>query len=129
MVLDDGDPGTTQSGVWRLSSAPGGHDGDSLYCPGYGTDRYRWSPFLPAAGEYDVYLWWTSSAGRSARVPVRVGYADGVWETTVDQRTGGGVWQHLGRWRFDAGESGYVEVSGENGQASADAVRFVPVTP
>ncbi|NOY46218.1 MAG: S8 family serine peptidase [Deltaproteobacteria bacterium] len=129
VVMDDGDPGTTQSGVWRPSSAPGGHDGDSLYCPGYGTDRYRWTPLLPAAGEYDVYLWWTSSAGRSARVPVRVGHADGVWETTVDQRTGGGVWQHLGRWRFDAGEAGYVEVTGENGQASADAVRFVPVTP
>jgi hypothetical protein len=39
----------------------------------------------------------------------------------------GGRWNLLGTYDFNAGGGGYVEVSSENGQASADAVRLVQV--
>jgi hypothetical protein len=45
---------------------------------------------------------------------------------TFDERTGGGQWHWHGRYTFTAGTAGYVEVSDLNGQAAADAVRFVP---
>jgi hypothetical protein len=32
-----------------------------------------------------------------------------------------------GTYRFNAGTTGYVEVSDANGQAGADAVKFVPI--
>ena len=47
--------------------------------------------------------------------------------TTRDQRTGGGQWQYLGTFQFNAGTGGYVQVSDSNGSTvSADAALFVP---
>ena len=48
-------------------------------------------------------------------------------ETIVDQSdaTLAGKWHPIGTVTLNAGTDHYVEVSSENGQASADAVRFV----
>jgi hyaluronate lyase len=53
-------------------------------------------------------------------------HAGGTFATTKNQQSGGGQWQLLGTFQFNAGTSGSVQVSDVNGQASADAVRLVP---
>jgi hyaluronate lyase len=59
-------------------------------------------------------------------VPITVKHAGGTNTKTYDQRTGGGVWVLHGTYSFNAGTAGYVQVSDVNGQACADAVKFVP---
>ncbi|GAB4268036.1 MAG: hypothetical protein Kow0092_21660 [Deferrisomatales bacterium] len=125
IVVDDGEEGASAEGVWFTSRAAGGYGGDSLECVGFATDRHRWTPQLPVAGEYDVYLRWVADRWRSTRVPVAVGHAEGVSDLFVDQTGAGGQWNLLGSWRFEAGAAGWVEVTGGGGKASADAVRFV----
>jgi hypothetical protein len=90
-------------------------------------DHHRWTPTIPTARSYDVYVRWTSHPNRSARVPVTVRHASGSTVRYVDERVNGGAWVLHGRYSFAAGTGGYVSVSDANGQAAADAVRFVPV--
>ncbi|GAB4267416.1 MAG: hypothetical protein Kow0092_20750 [Deferrisomatales bacterium] len=129
IVVDDRDPGASSGGIWFSTSAPGGYGGAARYCLGFGTEWYRWTPELPAAGAYQVSLWWPASAGQSSRVPVSVRHGGGTASVTVDQSAGGGGWVPLGTWTFGAGSTGWVEIRGEGGRALADAVRFVPVDP
>jgi hypothetical protein len=95
---------------------------------GTGADTYRWTPNIPAAGAYDVYVWYTASTARSANVPYTVVHANGSTTRTFNQQTGGGAWVLHGRYTFTAGTAGSVRVSDTNGLAGADAARFVPVT-
>lgn len=126
IILDSGQARTSFSGAWCASSAPAAYGLSSLYSCGPALDTYRWTPSFPAAGSYDVYIWWTSHSNRSTSVPITVVSRDGTKSFTRDQRVSGGQWQLLGRFSFAAGASGYVEISDRNGQTSADAVRFVP---
>ena len=118
--------GRTFTGTWCASSATGYYGVDSLYSCGSGTDTYRWTPSIPAAGTYDVYVRWTAYSTRSTTVPIAVTYTGGTATKTCNQQTGGGTWVLHGTYSFNAGTGGYVEVSDINGQACADAVRFVP---
>jgi hypothetical protein len=43
-----------------------------------------------------------------------------------NQQQNGAEWIPHGQYTFTAGASGYVEVTNQNGQAAADAVRFDP---
>ena len=83
---------------------------------------------MAEAGTYQVYAWWTHHDNRSASVPYRVTHASGTATVTVNQHDAGlaGRWNLLGTYSFAAGGAGCVEVSGENGQACADAIRLVP---
>jgi thermitase len=118
--------GRTFVGTWCQSESSGSYVAGSLYSCGSVADSYRWTPQLAAAGNYDVYVWWTNHANRSSSVPISVIHKAGTATKTFDQKTGGGKWVLLGRYSFDAGKIGYVEVKATNGQACADAVRFVP---
>ncbi|MCI0548875.1 MAG: PQQ-dependent sugar dehydrogenase [Candidatus Rokubacteria bacterium] len=120
--VQDAAGGRTFTGTW-CGSSQGGFGGGSLYSCGSGADRYRFTPPSLAAGPYDVYVRWTSHENRSASVPVSV--VTGTTTTrTFNQRTAGGAWTLHGR--YTVGSSGIrVEISDANGQASADAVRFV----
>jgi hypothetical protein len=122
----DATGGRTFTGTWCTSGATGFYGSNSLYSCGTGVDTYRWTPTIATAGAYDVYVWWTSHANRSTTVPIGVTHATGTAIKIVNQQIGGGQWVLHGRYNFKAGASGYVEVKDLNGQASADAVKFVP---
>jgi hypothetical protein len=127
IIIDNGQPGTSFTGVWSPSSAPNRYGGTALYSNGAGVDTYRWTPTIPAGGAtYDVYVWWTSDSDRALNVPYTIVHAGGTFTTTRNQRVGGGQWQYLGTFAFNAGTGGSVEVSDVNGRALADAARFVP---
>ena len=118
--------GRSFTGTWSKSGSSGYYGVDSLFSDSDGTDTYRWTPTIPAAESYDVYVRWTSHVNRSTTVPIEVTHAGGTTTKTYNQRTGGGTWVFHGNYSFNAGTGGYVQVSSVNGQACADAVRFVP---
>jgi hypothetical protein len=131
IIIDNAAPTTsdasrTRVGTWCRSSAPNFYGADSLYSCSWTTgDRYRWTPSIPSAGTYDVYVRWTSSTSRSAAAPFYVRHASGTTSRSFDERAGGGNWVLHGRYSFNVGTGGYVETASVNGQVSADAVRFV----
>jgi hypothetical protein len=76
-----------------------------------------------------VYAWWTYAGNRGTNVPYQIANDVGTPTVEVNQRdlALAGQWNLLGTYNFTAGINGTVTISGANGQASADAVRFVQV--
>ena len=127
ITIDNGGTGTSFTGTWLVSGAPNPYGSASLYASGSGQDTYRWTPTIPTMRAYDVYAWWTAHPNRSTNVQYRIVSAGGTAVLTRDQRTGGGRWQSLGTFQFNAGTAGYVQVSDVNGGiVSADAIRWEP---
>lgn len=126
VIVDNQDDETASTGTWKVSSGANPWEGQSLYNTTTPA-TFRWTPRVPTAGSYKVYSWWTYKAGRATKVPYRIRHASGTATVTVNQRDQAlsGKWHLLGTFRFDTSGNGYIEVSGENGQACADAVRLV----
>jgi len=130
IVVDNRASNTAKSSTshWAGSGAPNPYAGESLYSTSTSA-RFTWQPALPASGTYQVYAWWTVWKNRSTRVPYRITHASGTATAFVDQNStsnaaSGNRWNLLGSYTFNAGTA-TVEVSGENGQACADAIRFL----
>ncbi len=125
LIIDNRDANTTNTGIWQLSGGLDPWADDSVYNNSGST--FRWLPNLPESGQYEVYAWWTYHNNRSVNVPYRIQHTDGVDTVLVNQRDAalGGQWYFLGNYTFSSGTGGYIEVSSENGQASADAVKLV----
>jgi hypothetical protein len=128
VVVDNANyAGVAHAGRWHAASGASGYFGaDFAYTDGSGD--FRFTPVLPKAGRYAVYLRWTASANRASGVPVDVVHRDGTTTRTVDQRADGGQWVSLGVFPFAAGTSGSVLIRDEHadGLVIADAVRFSP---
>jgi hypothetical protein len=132
VVVDDRQAAKT--GDWQYSSATTPFVGEGYLHDGNqdkGKRSVRFTPKLPKAGKYEVFLFYPANANRSPKVPVVVHSQDGDKTVTVDQRKplkdGGGF--KLGVFAFAEGEKGYVEVRNEDtdGYVIADAVQFVPM--
>jgi hypothetical protein len=131
VILDNAaSSGVTRNGTWLRSTSVSGfhgpdyeHDNNTAK----GVNRLRFTPTLPAAGTYTVYLRWTAHANRAGNVPVDVVHTGGTTTRTIDQRVSGGQWVSLGSFGFAAGNAGSVllRTEGTNGYVVADAVRFV----
>ncbi len=124
LIVDNQDANTERTGTWQNSSGASPWAGQSVY--NNSGSVFRWLPAITESGRYKVYAWWTYHTNRSDAVPYRVGHDGGVSTVIVNQHdpAQAGQWVLLGEHEFAAG-TGYVEVSSENGQASADAVRLV----
>ena len=135
IIVDNADStGVSLAGVWTASSAtPGFHGGDYLHDGGVknGSCSARFTPDLPGAGTYEVFLRWTAHANRASNVPVEIRLPGGVIQNvTVNQQVSGSQWFLVGSFTFAAGFSpseGSVTIrnSGVNGYVIADAVRFL----
>jgi len=120
------------TGTWKGASQANSFGlNASLVSAGVDLDTYTWkTPVLSAAEActYQVFVWWTSAAGRSMAVPYTVrGQVGGAVTKRFNQRVGGGQWNLHGTYTFPAGAVGKVKVSDQNGKAAVDAVRFVLV--
>jgi hypothetical protein len=125
--------GADIDGNWTRSTSNAGY-----YGPDYqvraattATSWARWTPRLPSTGYYNVYIRWTGGWNRASNARVTINHAYGQAVTYVDQRTNGGSWHLLGRYRMNAGYStgsGSVAVhaTGANGYVVADAAMFLP---
>lgn len=137
VIVDDGDPGYSETGSWNNGSSAGGNGADYRYAgrAASATASATFRPALPRSGRYRVSTWYVQGTNRVPDAPFEVrGQAGGAAQTVaVNQQTGGGAWVPLGEFRFDAGTSGAVVLTNASAAASgvviADAVRFEYVGP
>jgi hypothetical protein len=121
--------GITRTGTWEVASGTAGYfSTDFAHNGGTGRGSFRFTPHLPSAGRYTVYLRWTAAPNRAGAVPIDIIHGDGTTTRTVDQRTSGGEWVPLGTYRFPAGPRGsiLIRTDATDGLVIADAVRLVP---
>jgi hypothetical protein len=125
--------GDDLGGSWSRSASTPGYYGDNyqVATATTATSWARWTPRLPSAGYYNVYMRWTSAANRASGAQVNVNTASGSYKRYVNQRLNGGAWFLLGRYYFAAGYStgtGSITIfaTGANGYVVADAVMFAP---
>lgn len=102
------------------------HDGND----GKGQQSARFTPDLPKAGRYEVFVAYPWNNNRAANVPVTIRHASGETKVTIDQRKKPPVRDLLisvGTYAFGAGRTGYVEISnaGTNGYVVIDALQWV----
>lgn len=136
VIVDNADAsGVTKTGTWKTASTQTDRYGANYLHDdntGKGTKSVTFTPNLPIAGSYEVYLMWPAHVNREDAVQVDVWHAAGTTGTTVDQRSGGGVWHSIGTYAFQAGAGGGVTIRNDavaspDGYVVADAVKFVPV--
>src|SRR5690606_14004149 len=133
IVVDD-----TQArrvGNWKQSTSTkpfvnGGYLHDEN--EGRGEKSLTFQPENLPPGKYELRLAYCASANRSSRAQVTVFSADGEETLTVNQRKRpnvGGLWQSLGKFRFEAGGQAFVLLSNEDsdGHVIGDAVQFLPL--
>ncbi len=104
------------------------HDGGDSSHP----QKAIFRPTLPNAGVYEVAITYTALGNRAANVPVTISSADGTKTVIVNQKKRAPEKDFiypLGRFKFEAGKTGYVEISntGTDGHVIIDAVRFLEV--
>ncbi|MFO7971999.1 MAG: hypothetical protein R6U40_09640, partial [Desulfobacterales bacterium] len=123
IIIDNGDAGTSSTGIWEVSTRPKAFGEDSLY---------SWTPgglytYEAAAinGTYSISLWWTDHPNqRSSSVPVEIYDGDVLLDTVyINQQTNGGQWNDVGQYQF-SGTARVVIVSEGDLSTCADAVRF-----
>lgn len=145
IVVDNTDPG------WSNTS-PGGNNWTSgavaevpkigsnyLYYRGDGsitessiTRKCRWTPNLPVAGRYDVYVYYQMGSNRNSAAPYTVHFDGGhvtSWQNQYSPVPNQGGWFLVGEnLPFAAGTSGYVELTTltlDTNLVSADAAKWV----
>jgi hypothetical protein len=126
LIVDNLDANTSQTGNWQSSIGLNPYLGDSKFCAGADC-TFTWEPNLPVSGSYRVYAYWTYHADRSSNVPYRIDHDGGTDTVIVNQHDQAlaSQWNVLGTYDLTAGVNGTVTVSGENGEANADAVRYL----
>lgn len=127
---DDGAPSYTETGTWTTSGTPGYLDSTYRYAntSAFTTATARWRPTVAEAGWYPVYVWFLQGDNRAADVRFVVHHAGGETLVPISQEVHGQTWHFVGEFYFDAGTSGFVEItntSADTGQVViADAVRL-----
>ncbi len=136
VIVDNASPtGVTLAGSWVSSTSTTGYQGaDYLHDADTrnGSCSAQFTPALPTASTYGVYLRWTSHTNRASNVPVEIRHLGGISNVSpaINQRSNGGQWILLGSYQFQAGTSpsqGSVTLrnTSTDGFVIADAVRFV----
>ena len=123
--------GVTVTGAWTASTTATGYNGTNYWHDGNagkGTKSVRFTPNIPSAGNYHVYMRWVSSSSYASNVPVTITHAKGTTDLKIDERFGGATWSALGTFSFNAGTAGNVLISttGTTGHVIVDAIKYVP---
>ncbi|MEO5714135.1 MAG: FAD-dependent oxidoreductase [Luteolibacter sp.] len=132
IIVDSEDTtGVVTIGSWTISSATAGFNGTSYLHDGNegrGQKSVRFTPVIPATGNYRVSLRWSANTNRATNVPVAITHGGGVANTTVNQQTNG-EWYNLGVFSFNAGTTDNLLLSntGVNGYVIADAALWTRV--
>ena len=137
MVIVDngaGAPSYTTTGTWATTTGSGSwHATDFQYSQVSLTETAvaTYTPNIPAAGPYAVYVWTPSGSGRTANAKVRVKHAGGTTEHIINMQQDDNTWRFLGLYYFNAGQTsatGSVQISNQGTDTTkaviADAVRF-----
>jgi len=128
IIIDNSDAvHCTFNKAWILSSGVAGFYGaDYAYISSTSsTDYAKWTPDIPADGNYRIFMRWTENANRTKSGPVEIAHLEGLTKTTVNQTVDGGKWNFLGSYQLVKGNTNYVKITGAGGGYTvADAVLF-----
>jgi hypothetical protein len=133
-IVEVGDPtGVSMVGTWTTASTSTTFIGSSWVNDGNpatkGNKSITFTPNLPNAGRYGIYLWWEDDTTYSNQVPVDVITASGTTTITVNQRKNGGKWVSLGNYQLGSGTATSVRIRNAvpagSGAVTANAVDFV----
>ncbi|MCK4815486.1 RHS domain-containing protein, partial [bacterium] len=130
IILDNQDGGVTFTGTWPVSTSVSGYyEANYQHHPaGSGSNSVTWTPEIADAGDYEVYIRWTTHPNRASNAKYTINYDGGSETITVNQRENGGTWNHLGTFSFAVGTSGNIVLTDEaDGYVIADSVKLVPV--
>jgi hypothetical protein len=131
-------PGPAYDGVWTIGSSSldkyGSYYKYAATTIGDVTATATYIPNLSLAGKFDVSIWYPAGTNRTANAQVTISANGGAFMTSLDQTTGGGMWQLLAEaLDFAAGSNDFVQISNDTGEINkvviADALRFVYLSP
>ena len=131
-VVDNTNSGFSSTGTWSESASSGYYGSNSYYAiVGGETDVATWEPWLPMAGNYEVYVWWVEGSNRSSNATYTINHAGGQSTHGANQTTNGGQWMSVGSYIFDSGWNASVSIedTGDGDVVSADAVKFAYLGP
>jgi hypothetical protein len=123
VIIDNGDTGTSSSGVWSTSSGRSPYGPDSLFARS-STARYTYSFPVTKPGTYEVLAWWTTTKNRTTRAAYTISHATGTTTISASQKTGGGRWSSLGAYDFSGSAVVTIEPAGDGTSCCADALRI-----
>lgn len=124
-------------GFWAVSSGAAGKFGADYRFAAVAeeaTSTATYRPHILKSDKYDVEIWYSHGANRSADAHWLISSADGETDVYVNQKVRGGEWNRIATSRqFEAGTNYFVQLlnDGEAGPkvvVIADAVRIVPAT-
>lgn len=99
---------------------------------GRGEKSLTFEPVDLPPGNYELRVSYSFSGNRSSKVLLTIFHADGETTVGVNQRTKpeiDGLWDSLGRYRFEPGGQAFVMLSNEgaDGHVIGDAIHFLPI--
>jgi N-acetylmuramoyl-L-alanine amidase len=136
VIVQHGGVGYQQTGSWTAQSVTGAYSGSHRYATtvtGSPTATARFTPEIPEAGHYAVYVWYRTASGGTtttdARITVNHSGDSTLW--VQDQNRDGHTWKYIGTYHFEAGfnpETGSVLIDNQSSvggrRVVAGAVRF-----
>jgi len=134
IVVDDSE--ATLVGAWQYSTHTPPYVGRGYLHDmngGKGEKSATYSPVIPTNGEYEVRVSHCYNIRRAPNAMVTVKHVGGETTMQIDQQQRpehDGLFRTVGRYRFSAGQSGWVRISNEGSDGKfviADAVQFLPV--
>lgn len=137
-IVDNSDPRFSVTGAWQTGTGQADKYGtDYRFADGTGgLKKATWKLNLPAAGEYQLYVWYPMAANRAIDAPFTVFHAGGSTTVKINQRIAGGQWVPLGKFAFNTVPTERVELTNQiahplanTNYVLADAVRSQPVPP
>ncbi|BCJ34534.1 hypothetical protein Athai_20370 [Actinocatenispora thailandica] len=117
--------GYSENGAWNDSTLPGFTVGNTSRWSAAPGASATWRPNLRAAGHYQVYVYRTVYPGSDTDSRLDVVHGGTTTTTHLNYTTGTTGWVSLGAWDFPAGTGSSVTLTRGNGNARADAVKFV----
>lgn len=122
VIIDYGNAGYTEYGVWRDSGLKGYNNSTSRYATTI-TSQVYWTPQLEA-GTYAVYVYKIYHATNASVQSYAISTGSGTETATVDFSSGSSGWELLGEYAF-SGSGAYVQLINPSGAyVRADAVKF-----
>jgi len=95
---------------------------------GGGENKATYKPEINVPGEYEVFEWHGELEDKTpaSNVPYKIVHAGGTKTGTLDQTRNVARWNSLGKYTFNKGKTGFVELNNNaNGYVISDAIKFV----
>jgi hypothetical protein len=122
VIIDYGNAGYTEYGVWRDSGLKGYNNSTTRYANTINSQVY-WATNL-TAGTYSVYVYKIYHGTNSSVQSYNISTGRGTETATLDFTTGSSGWELLGEYAFSS-SGAYVELINPSGAyVRADAVKF-----